>query len=170
MNIANIITGSRLVWFVIFIWAVVIDWRQLAVITFLAAWGLDAVDGFVARRLGQATGFGYIFDKAVDRTIVVAGVIILLMYQVVPDFGLLILTKDIAALPAMTAQLKSRTALPSMGKGGKVAVVGQGLAVFWLWAGLPGGLWVVMAVAAVGAVVGGRYVFRMHSVSSQSLN
>lgn len=160
MSIANLITGSRLIWFVIFIWAVEKERLGLAAVMFLAAWGLDAVDGFVARRLGQATGFGYFFDKVVDRIIVVAGVIILLMYQVVPDFGLLILTKDIAALPAMTAQLKSRTAVPSMGKGGKVAVVGQGLAVFWLWASLPGGLWVVMAVAALGVVVGGRYVFK----------
>jgi len=163
MSLANIITGSRLVWFVIFIWAVQVDRLGWAAIMFLAAWGLDAVDGWAARRLGQITEFGYVFDKAVDRTVLIVGLIVLLMNRVVPDYAFLILVKDIAALPAATWQVRSTRVIPSMGKGGKAVVVGQGVAVFWVWANLPGGWWVVLVVAGLGALVGGKYVFDVYS-------
>lgn len=169
MNIANVITGSRLVWFVVFVWGVETDRLGLAALMFLAAWGLDAVDGWAARRMGQVTEFGYILDKAVDRTVLIVGLIVLLMNQVVPDYAFLILAKDIAALPTATVQLKSMRLIPSMGKGGKLAVVGQGAAVLWVWADLPGGWWIVLAVAVLGALVGGQYVWRVYSNNGRTV-
>jgi len=169
MSIANVITGSRLIWFVFFIWAVETDRLGWAALMFLAAWGLDAVDGWTARRLGQVTEFGYVFDKAVDRTVLIVGLIVLLMHQVVPDYAFLILAKDIAALPTITVQIKSMRVVPSMGRGGKLVVVGQGLAVFWVWANLPGGWWIVLGVAMLGVVVGGQYVFRVYRNSASSI-
>jgi phosphatidylglycerophosphate synthase len=162
MNIANMITASRMLWLVIFIWAVQAQHFKWAALMFLAAWGLDAVDGWVARRLGQVTRLGYVLDKAVDRTVLIVGVLVLLMHRVVPDYAILILTKEIAALPVTTAQLRSTNMIRSMGKGGKLVVVGQGVAVGWLWAGLPGGWLVVMLVAVLGAVVSGKYVFDVY--------
>src|SRR3989338_6310822 len=168
MSIANVITGSRLIWFVVFIWAVETDRLGWAALMFLAAWGLDAADGWMARRLGQVTEFGYVFDKAVDRTVLIVGLMVLLMNQVVPDYAFLILAKDVAALPSVTVQFKSMRVIPSMGKGGKLVVVGQGLAVFWVWANFPGGWWVVLGVAMLGVVVGGQYVWRVYSNSGRS--
>lgn len=162
MNIANIITGSRLVMFVVFIWAIQTGRPLWAALLFFGAWSLDAVDGWVARKLGQESVFGYIFDKAVDRIVLFVGLIVLLMNRAVPDYAFLILVKDIATLPAATVQLNSLRAMPSMGKEGKVAAVGQGLAVFWVWAQLPGSGWVVLLVAGFGAIVGGRYVFEVY--------
>ena len=162
MSVANVITGSRLIWFVIFIWAVQTEKMGWAAGMFLAAWGLDAVDGWLARRLRQVTKFGYIFDKAVDRTVLIVGLIVLLMNKVVPDYACMILAKDIVSLPAASAQVRLGKVIASMGKGGKVTVVGQGVAVFWVWADWPGGLWVVLVVAGLGAIVGGKYVYQVY--------
>ena len=69
MTVANVVTSSRLVFFAVFVWAAHVRAIEWAAVSFVFAWGLDAVDGWAARQLNQVTDFGYIFDKVVDRVV-----------------------------------------------------------------------------------------------------
>jgi phosphatidylglycerophosphate synthase len=162
MTVANLTTGSRVVFFVLFVWAAHIGAIEWMVVSFILAWGLDAVDGWVARRLNQTTGFGYIFDKVVDRVVLFCGLLVLLVNRLVPDYLLLVLVKDIASLPAASVQIHSNRAMPSTGRLGKVASAAQGVAVMWALFGAPYSFFVVLLVAVLGGVVGGFYVYGVY--------
>lgn len=162
MSIPNTITASRLVFFILFIYAANIQRTNWAIALFILAWSLDAIDGLVARRLNQATRFGYIFDKATDRLVLFVGLLVLLINKLVPDYTILILTKDIAALPAANAQLHNRRAIPSMGKAGRAISVIQGIAIIWTLLYLPFSLPLVLTTAVLGGLAGARYLHRVY--------
>jgi phosphatidylglycerophosphate synthase len=70
MTWANLLTLIRLALVPLCAFAIVAgDWHRAAV-TFAVAVGTDLLDGPVARRLGQSTPFGGLFDHATDATFV----------------------------------------------------------------------------------------------------
>jgi phosphatidylglycerophosphate synthase len=158
LTMPNIVTGTRLVFFILFIWAAAQQRAGLALALWLPAWGMDAIDGWLARKLKQETPFGYIFDKAVDRLVLFGGVLVVMTEGLVPEYALLLLTKDIAVLPAVTAQLKRQAVMPALGMEGKIMTVLQGVGFAWLVLGWPGGEVIVGAVALLGGVSGYRYL------------
>ncbi len=158
MTVANAVTGVRLIFFALFLWAAAAHQIGLAIFFWLLAWALDFVDGWLARRLRQATAFGYIFDKAVDRLVLFGGVLVVLTEQLVPDYALLLLTKEIAILPALSWQMHQRAAMPSLGLFGKILNILQGLGFIWLLLGLPGGLWITLTIAVLGGGAGYWYL------------
>lgn len=159
MTWANIVTGIRLLLFVAFI--ALVEQRQLllAALLFALAWGLDAVDGWLARRFGQATNYGYLFDKVVDRVVIIGAVLVLLIEGLVPDMAVLLLTKDIAALPVLSVSAMSGKRVAGAGWSGKAVTVLQGVGVLWLLVGWPYAAVVVLAVALLGGIVGARYMY-----------
>lgn len=159
---ANLITSSRPVFFLLFVRAAYAQAVGWVVFWFILAWGLDVVDGWVARRLNQATRFGYLFDKAVDRMVLFCGLIILLTNRLIPDYSLLILVKDISSLPATSAQIFSSKIMPSMGYTGKAVSVMQGVAIVWILLDAPLALFAVLVVAVAGAVAGGTYLYSVY--------
>lgn len=144
----------------LFIGAAVSHRIELALLWWLPAWALDALDGWLARRLRQETSFGYIFDKITDRLVLVGGLLIVLTEQLIPDYGLLLITKDIAALPALSWQIKRRGAMPSLGVFGKMMSTLQGIGFVWLLLGWPGGFPVTITIAILGGISGFTYLRR----------
>jgi CDP-diacylglycerol--glycerol-3-phosphate 3-phosphatidyltransferase len=70
MTWANLLTSCRLALVPLCAFAIVAgDWQRAAV-TFAIAVGTDLLDGPVARRLGQSTPLGGLFDHATDATFV----------------------------------------------------------------------------------------------------
>ncbi len=69
-NVPNLLTTVRFVLSLAVI--VLIDWRwfQSAMVTFLIAASTDWMDGYYARRYGQITKLGRIFDPFVDKIII----------------------------------------------------------------------------------------------------
>lgn len=67
MKLANLLTGLRIVLMAPLLWLVVTGeaWPALAI--FLVAGLTDILDGYVARRLNQASRFGAFFDLLADR-------------------------------------------------------------------------------------------------------
>jgi CDP-diacylglycerol--glycerol-3-phosphate 3-phosphatidyltransferase len=161
MTAANIVTGIRLVLFAFFVVAAHEREVGLAAGLFAVAWGLDVVDGWLARRLKQASRFGFLFDKAVDRIVILGGCLVLLMEGLIPEPAILLLTKDIVMLPALTVWIKTKKQLEIIRWPGKIVTTLQGGAILWLLLGLPNELAVIFLVAAIGAIVGGRYLYKV---------
>jgi len=159
---ASIVTAVRLVFFAVFVWATQEGLVGWAAVTFVLAWGLDIVDGWLARRLRQETDFGYVFDKATDRLVLMGGIVILLVGKLVPDYVFLILVKDIAVLPAVGFSYVRGRRMPDAGVLGKVVVLLQGMVVVWALLGWPELVAWVAFTAVFGGLVGYGYVLRVY--------
>jgi len=71
----NLITLVRLICIPIFLWLLFGRENYLAAAALLAALGAtDWVDGYVARRYGQVSNFGKMFDPTVDRLLMIVGI------------------------------------------------------------------------------------------------
>ena len=128
------------------------------VVLFVLAWGLDVVDGWVARRLNQVTAFGFVFDKVVDRVVVIGTVFVALIYNLIPLAALFLVAKDMLAGPMAARRTVRGRGLLGMAKWGKAATLLQGLAVLWLLLGLPYQLSVIAAVSLFGVGVSAWYL------------
>lgn len=158
MTIPNLVTSARLIFFAGFIYLIdrAGDFSGAAVM-FGMAWGLDAADGWLARRLGQETAWGFIYDKVVDRMVLVGGVLILVAYGIVPWYGIFLLVKDVTAALIAAKQRGRGGDIQDMGWSGKAMSVLQGTAVVWLVLGWGGGEFLIAGVAGLGFLAGGWY-------------
>ena len=160
VTIPNLLTAGRLVIFTWFIYLVDRGEIWWAMVAFGIAWGLDAADGLLARWLHQESGFGYMFDKIADRIILFNGLLVLLVYAVVPVYVFLILTKDIIAGLGMVLIYKGGS-VRDMGRMGKVMTILQGVAILWLILDWPIGWAVVLATMTTGLLVSGKYLMEV---------
>jgi phosphatidylglycerophosphate synthase len=159
-SIANIITASRLLFFAVCIEEFAASRPVSGIAFFIIAWGLDAIDGPVARYWGQESVFGSQLDKVIDRIILVGSVTFLLRYDYIPPIAIFLLVKDIGLSMALTVQEKGK-AFPSAKWQGKAISVLQGIGILWLFAGLPGQYILVTIVALWGGWVAVDYLRRL---------
>ncbi len=158
--LANIVTGIRLVMCGWFVWWLIQGNVMGAAMVFVVAWGLDALDGWLARRLKEETKFGYWFDKIVDRLLLIGGLVVALAMGKLPAYGIGIAMKDIILIPVITIKLFHGEYDFGMGKFGKVMTFAQGVSLLWLLIGWPGGVVVVGLVTLLGLVIGGRLLYQ----------
>ncbi len=157
LSTPNLLTAFRLIIFAGFIYLVDQGNIWWAVLAFILAWGLDAIDGVLARSLRQTSDFGYLFDKMTDRIIIFGGLLVLLVYAVVPIYAFFILTKDvIVGLGLVFIHRGGR--IKDLGGAGKAMMAGQGAVILWLMSGGPMGWAAVMVVAVWGLFMGGKYL------------
>lgn len=157
---ANSITASRIIIFALCIEELAHHRPYNAIFFFIFAWGLDAIDGPVARYMGQESTFGSQLDKTIDRIVLIGAVIFLIRYEYIPSMALFLITKDIGLCVALTANKKGRV-FPSAGWAGKTASVLQGLAILWLFAGFPFQQGIVAIIAVFGGWVAVDYLRRL---------
>jgi len=72
MNLPNAITLARLLAVPLAVWLVVRGWYEAALWLFLIAGLSDAVDGWLARRLGQVSRLGSLLDPVADKALLVS--------------------------------------------------------------------------------------------------
>jgi len=77
MNLANLVSISRLVILPFFLLAVIYDRPGIALALLILAGLTDLLDGVIARALDQATAFGEYLDPAIDKLLVAAGFVVL---------------------------------------------------------------------------------------------
>lgn len=84
----NLITLVRLVCIPVFLWLLFARENRLAAAALLATLGAtDWVDGYVARRFGQVSNFGKMFDPTVDRLLMIVGIAAIMIDQLpIPYF------------------------------------------------------------------------------------
>lgn len=159
-TIPNLITLSRLGFFAAFTGLLTAGALTAALACLFLAWALDAVDGWIARRLHQVTATGSTLDKATDRIVVTGGLLALVLTHTVPDITLLIAARDIGMLPALTVQ-GVRQPVAASGPIGKAVTVLQGGALMWSLLDWPFALAVIIATMGLGVIVATQYLYRV---------
>ncbi len=151
---ANFITAFRLGLFAWFIVLVSEGKVETAGVVFFFVWALDAVDGFLARKLGQASEVGSLFDKAADRLMIGGAFFALLAYGIAPAGTVLIFTKDIGLLLVWLFRPDKRQI--DMGVPGKIATFLQGVTLLWVMLSWPYQLALILVTAVFGAGIAAR--------------
>ncbi len=72
MTLPNAITLARLLAVPAAVWLIVRGWYEAALWVFLLAGLSDAVDGWLARRLGQVSRLGSLLDPVADKALLVS--------------------------------------------------------------------------------------------------
>lgn len=155
--VANSVTVSRLFFFAGCLWELAHAHPTGAIVLFSIAWGLDAVDGIIARHFQQTTILGSHLDKTVDRIIMIGSVVFLLRYEYVPHMAVFLLVKDVALSMALTVKPSDKP-FPSAGQLGKLTSTVQGIGILWLFFAFPGQLAVVTVVGFLGGYVAVDYL------------
>ena len=102
MNLPNIVTTGRIVLVPIVVWAIISGQMQLAFWLFVAAAISDAVDGFLAKRLGAVSEFGAYLDPLADKVLLVSIYITLGIANLLPRWlVILVVSRDIMIVGAV---------------------------------------------------------------------
>ena len=166
-NLANFLTGLRLVLVPIFMFALFYETghdfagRIVAFVIFAIACITDRLDGVLARNYGMATEFGAFVDPIADKALIGSALIGLSMLGDLPWWvTVLILTREVGVTLLRVAVIRRGVIAASWG--GKLKTVVQALAIglFVLpWSELSEPFlvvaWAVMGIAIVLTVVTG---------------
>jgi CDP-diacylglycerol--glycerol-3-phosphate 3-phosphatidyltransferase len=167
LNIANILTISRLLCVPILVWLMLIPgtvWtRLLAAAVFLAASLTDLVDGKLARSRGLVTDFGRLADPIADKALVLSALVLLSWSGQVPWWVTIVIgIREIAVTVLRLAA--SRRSVLAADRWGKTKTVTQIVAITMLlvsqgqfawWSLL---CWIALGLALILTVVTGVVV------------
>lgn len=161
-NIANILTGLRIVLVPVFIVFLVMDqhrfglWRWLAVLVFVVAMYTDKLDGDIARARGLVTSFGKIADPIADKLLMGSALVMLSLFgELTWWITGIILVREIGITVMRFWVI--RWGVIAASSGGKLKTVTQALGTFILllpWAPQHAWLqWIGYVVIAVAAAI-----------------
>ena len=170
VNIANILTVTRLVLVPVFLLALFVDggvstgWRMVAFLVFAVGSITDFIDGHLARKYGLVTDFGKVVDPIADKALTGAALVGLSALGELPWW----VTLTIAGREILVTLLRFwviRYGVIAASYGGKVKTFAQiiaiGLYLLPLPAALDPLLWAGMGIALVVTVATGvDYVVR----------
>ena len=172
LNIANVLTGVRLLLVPVFLAALFVDagqsttWRAVATAVFAVAAITDRFDGELARSRGLVTAFGTIADPIADKALTGSALIGLSVLHMVPWWITVVIMARELGITLLRFLVLRHGIIPAS-RGGKAKTLVQAVAIgLYLLpfdgVALMGGLrWAVMAVALLLTVVTGvDYVFR----------
>jgi CDP-diacylglycerol---glycerol-3-phosphate 3-phosphatidyltransferase len=157
-NLANILTGLRLVLVPIFLYALFYGTGHESVAR-IVAWAIFAVacitdrfDGLLARNYGMATEFGAFVDPIADKALIGSALIGLSMLGDLPWWvTILIMTREVGVTVLRLAVIR-RGVIPASW-GGKLKTVAQAVAIGLFVLPLSGPLHVAAAVVLAVAIV-----------------
>lgn len=97
LTVPNLVTLIRLLCIPLFLWLLFAEENRAAAAWLLGGLGAtDWVDGFLARRLGQVSEFGKVFDPTVDRLLFIVGITAILIDGSMPLwFGSAIVIREV---------------------------------------------------------------------------
>ena len=170
VNIANILTVTRLVLVPVFLYALFADggvsdsWRMVAFLVFAVGSITDFIDGHLARKYGLVTDFGKVIDPIADKALTGAALVGLSALGELPWW----VTLTIAGREILVTLLRFwviRYGVIAASYGGKVKTFAQIIAIGLYVLPLPGAfdplLWVAMGIAlALTVITGVDYVVR----------
>lgn len=169
LTVPNAVTVTRLLTVIPLVWLVISERFAASFAVFALVAATDWMDGYLARRLGQVSRLGQILDPLVDRVLIVAVLVALLLTGLLPtSLVLLVLLRDALVLLGVFVLYRGAPTIP-VTRTGKTATAGLLLALTAALAGawldsrlLQDGAIVVMIVATVGYyVAGGQYALEV---------
>ncbi len=96
MNLPNLITLGRILLVPVVVWAIGSGEMQIAFLLFLIAGVSDAVDGFLAKRLGMTSELGAHLDPLADKALIVSIYVALGITEAIPRWlVILVVSRDI---------------------------------------------------------------------------
>jgi cardiolipin synthase len=96
LNLPNLITIGRILLVPVVVWAIASREMQIAFLVFLIAGISDAVDGFLAKRLGMTSELGAHLDPLADKVLIVSIYIALGITESIPRWVvILVVSRDI---------------------------------------------------------------------------
>jgi len=102
LNLPNLITVARILMVPVVVWAIAQRQMQVAFLLFLAAGVSDAVDGFLAKRLGMASELGAHLDPLADKALIVSIYVALGITEAIPRWlVILVVSRDIMIVSAV---------------------------------------------------------------------
>ncbi|QUH00916.1 CDP-diacylglycerol--glycerol-3-phosphate 3-phosphatidyltransferase [Saccharopolyspora erythraea] len=170
LNIANVLTMSRLALVPVFLVALFWDdghdpmWRWIATGVFAIASITDRIDGDLARRRGLVTDFGKVADPIADKALTGSALVGLSLLGDLAWWVTLVIIGRELAITGLRFWVIRHGVIPAS-RGGKVKTLLQALAIGLYLLPLAGWAdplrWVVMGAAVLATVVTGLdYVFR----------
>jgi CDP-diacylglycerol--glycerol-3-phosphate 3-phosphatidyltransferase len=173
LNVANVLTGVRLLLVPVFLWALYaeagqsVGWRYTATAVFAIAAITDRFDGELARSRGLVTAFGTLADPIADKALTGAALVGLSTLHLLPWWVTIVIMVRELGITVLRLLVLRRGIIPAS-RGGKAKTLVQALAVGLyllpldgLSTAVDGFRWAVMAVAvALTVVTGFDYLFR----------
>lgn len=133
-NLPNQISAARLGLALLLFVLLAFDQMAAGLVVFVLAAGSDAVDGYVARRLGQVTTLGRMLDPFVDKVVVLGAFIFLLPVGgsgLQPWMVTVIVARELL-VTALRSYLERQGADFSASFSGKLKMVLQCVAIGWI--------------------------------------
>jgi cardiolipin synthase len=102
MNLPNLITVARILLVPVTVWLIINEQFLLAFLAFIAAGISDAVDGYLAKRLNQATELGAYLDPVADKALLVSIYVTLGLREHLPAWlVILVVSRDVLIVGGM---------------------------------------------------------------------
>jgi CDP-diacylglycerol--glycerol-3-phosphate 3-phosphatidyltransferase len=159
LNVANVLTGVRLLLVPVFLWALFADagqsvgWRYVATAVFAIAAITDRFDGELARSRGLVTAFGTLADPIADKALTGAALVGLSTLHLLPWWITIVIMVRELGITLLRLVVLRHGIIPAS-RGGKAKTLVQAIAIGLYLLPLDGvsstvdGLrWAVMAVA-----------------------
>ena len=133
-NVANVLTGMRLVAVPVFAWLLLhqtggsVPWRLTAFAVFVVAALTDQIDGMLARRYGLVTDVGKVADPIADKALMGTALVALsVLGELAWWITIVIVVREVAVTLLRLAVI--RRAVVSASRGGKAKTAAQAIAV-----------------------------------------
>ena len=134
LNIANILTGIRLLLVPVFLYALLAEdgrdtgWRLAAFGVFAVASFTDSLDGDLARRRGLVTAFGTIADPIADKALTGSALVGLSLLDLLPWWVTVVILGRELGVTALRLVVLRHGVIPAS-RGGKLKTLVQTLAI-----------------------------------------
>jgi CDP-diacylglycerol---glycerol-3-phosphate 3-phosphatidyltransferase len=142
LNIANVLTGVRLLLVPVFLAALFVDegqsvqWRLTAFGVFAVAAFTDRLDGQLARRRGLVTAFGTVADPIADKALTGSALVGLSMLGLVPWWATLVMMGREIGITLLRFAVLRHGIIPAS-RGGKAKTLAQAIAIGFYLVPLP---------------------------------
>ena len=128
LNLPNMITIGRLFLIPPVLWLIdpTDPYRNfIAALMFAAASGLDALDGYLARKQGLVTVFGKFVDPLADKLMAMAVMVYLVLVQLLPAWLVIVMLGRDLYINGLRSLAAERGIVIAAGEGGKLKTVFQ---------------------------------------------
>lgn len=150
---ANLVTESRLVLSPLIGILVLVDYssitlRWIATVLFVVVVATDALDGYLARHLGQVSELGKFLDPTVDKVLIILTFLALSIINPWLWFATIVIAAREVAVTILRIKAQRRGADVAASRSGKLKMVAQSIALALLLAPFPA-VWEVVPLLVV---------------------